>query len=354
MFNSTVLDVVIGLVFIYLLYSLLASIIQELISTNFGLRAKVLKRGIMRMLDDGDDANTLSGSFYKHPLIKYLGENKIHSKPSYLSSKNFSKVLVDLLRGEDAQPGQNFAANIQKALDSESTQWGGTKINKETLTYLRSMWADAEGNVEKFKAKLEQWYDDTMDRVSGWYKKEIQVILFAIGFSLAIIFNIDTIAIVKKLSHDPKLATQLANNASAYMQTHKDLGEQLQENAAKHTADTASKNTDSATTAQLDSISRYVVVQSNKLIDSADAMIQNDIRSSNELMGMGWKCRDPKHADELSIAGNFHWWSIIGWFVTALAISLGAPFWFDLLSKLMKVRGSGETTDEDKNKKAGK
>ena len=53
MFNSTALDVVIGLVFIYLLYSLLASIIQEIIATQLAFRSKVLEKAILRMLEDG-------------------------------------------------------------------------------------------------------------------------------------------------------------------------------------------------------------------------------------------------------------------------------------------------------------
>src|SRR5665647_1653992 len=109
MFNSVVLDVVIGLVFIYLLYSLLATIIQEIIATYLGLRAKMLKKGISRMLDDDVNAKGISDIFYGHPLIKYLGENKSHSNPAYLAAKNFSKVLIDLLRGENVQPGQSYS-----------------------------------------------------------------------------------------------------------------------------------------------------------------------------------------------------------------------------------------------------
>lgn len=226
MFNSVVLNVVIGLVFIYLLYSLLATIIQEIIASNMDFHAEMLKKGISRMLDDDDDDDTkgISDAFYDHPLIKYLGENKSKSKPAYLTAKNFSKVLIDLLRGENVQPGQSFNPLIQQALIAEKTLWGtGSKISPQTLSYLKSLWADAQGDVEKFSGLLEQWFDDTMERTTGWFKKKTQLILFLIGLALAIIFNVDAISIATKLSNDPKLAAQLADNAAIYVQNNKEI-----------------------------------------------------------------------------------------------------------------------------------
>ena len=116
MFNSVALGVVIGLIFIYLLYSLLITIVQEIIATTLAFRAKILAKAIVRMLDDNDTETSfiksrLSGfynlvfrtdqlknkkfakAFYSHPLIKYLAEDKYHSKPSYINAKNFSKVI---------------------------------------------------------------------------------------------------------------------------------------------------------------------------------------------------------------------------------------------------------------------
>ena len=323
MFNSVVLDVVIGLVFIYLLYSLLATIIQELISSYIGLRAKILKQGIARMLDDDDNVTGISDAFYDHPLIKYLGENKSHSKPAYLTAKNFSKVLIDLLRGENVQPGQSFNPLIQQALITGETLWGaGSKISPQTLSYLKSIWADAQGDVEKFSGFLEQWYDDTMERATGWFKRKTQLILFLIGLALAITFNIDSISIATKLSNDPKLAAQLADNAAIYAQNNKELF------TLKSEIPTASSNVNSDGSAvQLEAI----VKKSNELIDSATNIVNGNLADTNKLLGLGWK----------DVHTDFCWWrNILGWLITALAISLGAPFWFDLLNKLVQLRTS--------------
>ena len=38
---------------------------------------------------------------------------------------------------------------------------------------------------------------------------------------------------------------------------------------------------------------------------------------------------------------EFHSWTILGWLLTALLVMLGGPFWFDLLSRLVSLRGAG-------------
>ena len=109
MFNNVALDVFIGLIFVFLLYSLLATIIQEIIATRFAIRAKVLEKAILRMLEDGKTTgdvpyldringilhifnlkSLMKGKkvapwFYAHPLIKYLAEDNWYSKPAIIS-----------------------------------------------------------------------------------------------------------------------------------------------------------------------------------------------------------------------------------------------------------------------------
>jgi hypothetical protein len=139
MLNNVALDVFIGLVFIFLLYSLLATIIQEAIATRMAFRAKVLEKAILRMLEDGktttrfpygDRMNgmlhlfglksllkgkTVAPWFYAHPLIKYLSEDNYYSKPAYLDATNFSKVLIDLLKGF-GQPESQAIQSIHNSI----------------------------------------------------------------------------------------------------------------------------------------------------------------------------------------------------------------------------------------------
>lgn len=390
------MDVVIGLVFVFLLYSLLASILQEIISTWLGLRARILKKAIIRMLNDGVDdpkkpvkwyqfvwwflnafvwkrfvsfyrvliqrdppQGTMARSFYEHPLIKYLGENPYNSKPAYLSAKNFSKVIVDMLTGMKNKPGSDYAVEVQAFLnpatqvvtptpepDNDALAAPGVptgespqtvQVEKDTYRFLQSLWADAQGDLTRFKALLEGWYDDTMERTTGWYKQYTQFFLFMIGLGIAVAFNVDSIAISKKLANDPKLREQVVQMADNFVKEHPNLDRELQK--AQKQVDSTQNN------APKDSVLALIDRQ-NVLRAKADSLINNDIAGLNQVLGLGY--------GKNSICGRMHntfctpagWLRTVGWILTALAISLGAPFWFDLLNKLMQLRGTVKKTAE--------
>jgi hypothetical protein len=383
MLNIVVIDVVIGLVFIYLLYSLLVTLIQEIIATQFGFRAKILQRSIFRMLEDenkfssqfksvlylfkksgnGGEINSTSYEFYNHPLIKFLGEGKLCSKPSYINKETFSKVIIDLLRGEDVKPGDDVKLLIQKALDEKKTLWGKVQISEQTLSYLKSVWADAEGDTVKFKKHLENWFDETMDRASGWYKKHIQFILFIIGFILSVAFNVDTIKIVDKLEKDPVLREQIIQHADAFVKANPDLDKQIFSQKAQFDSVQALIQGKNGSQAEMDSLQKQktedslnivkslaLKAQSDTLLKRADLLLTHDITDVHHSLGLEWETYECNSSSLFICILK----SMAGWLITALALSLGAPFWFDLLNKLIKLRGSVPTpTSDDRNKKQG-
>lgn len=378
MLNSSILDIVIGLIFIYLLYSLLASIIQEIIASQFSFRAKILERAVFRMLEDenkfaskfrsiwylfkktgnGGAKNSITYEYYKHPLILFLGESDSRGKPAYINKETFSKVIVDLLRGKDVTPGDDVKSLIQKSLNDKTTNWGNAAISDQTLSYLQSIWADANGEVPKFKHHLEGWFEETMDRASTWYKKHIQFILFFIGLAISISFNVDTLKIIERLEKDPKLRELVVQQANAFQEAHPDLDKKLIiREAENNTFLTNHSNhkilaNDSLLNKKLaDSLElvNYMELkqQRDELFDQATSLVKTDINNVHHSLGLGWE-----NFDSSSFQSIFY--SLIGWVVTALALSLGAPFWFDLLNKLMKLRGSVATpTSDDKEKKQG-
>lgn len=391
------LDVAIGLVFIYLLYSLLASIIQEIIATNLGFRAKVLQKAIVRMLEEENKHSgwwarvvswselfwnplkkgSLAEKFYNTPLVKFLGEDAWHRKPSYLGAKNFSKALLDVIREltasetvnttkaqidkflnpvtKDANKSDLIDAKLEFFIKNEKVdnKYTGHLVPTDTLRYLQSLWADAQGDVDKFKFLLEQWFDEMMARTTGWYKRYIQVVLFFIGLGIAVSFNIDTIQIVKKLSHDPELRSQLVKAADTYLKENKDLEAKI-DSTQKRLKALNNALGDSATQAQAilkaDSSAKVAIQKNKELIGDARKMIQTDIRNVNDLLGLGWdECTKTKCFCIPTPVGGWHFSVIVGWLITALALSLGAPFWFDLLNKLMKVRASVAKEEEPQN-----
>jgi len=378
MFDLVVIDVVIGLIFVYLLYSLLATIVQEIIATNFSFRAKVLEKAIMRMLDDGDSNRNrilsflalfgpkgktpkMTSLFYKHPLIKYLAPDKWQSRPSYLSAQNFSKVLVDLLRGKQSEAGKDYRADIEDTLKNKKAKWEDIKISEDTSDYLDSIWVDAQGDIDKFKTHLEDWYNETMERASGWYKQYTQVILLMIGFTIALVFNVDTIQIVHKLEKDPVLREQLVTQADAFVKAHPNLVEELNTEKKKNEVLLVSIRDTTKKTGKLDSLNKvadqkYAALKSQRdtLFSQASKLVKEDLGKINNALALGWgnygNAGSWKEKITFVLRSSFtNSVKFLGLLLTAIAISLGAPFWFDLLNKLVKLRGAIKG-DADKNK----
>jgi hypothetical protein len=406
MFNNVVLDVFIGLIFIFLLYSLLATIIQEIFASRFGLRARMLQKALRRMLEDDNNTgqgnltrfsifsywidivdniirffrplnspNSLLSRFYSHPAIKYLGESKLFKKPSYLHSHNFSKTLIQLLRGEEYDGrNENESVLIKQALDTNSIQ-----IDRETLRQLRMLFADARQDSYLFKVKLEDWFEETMERATGWYKKQTQVILIWIGFILAAAFNVDAIAITKILMKDKKAREQIVQLAATRVKDYGSLIDTIKSVTISR-SDIIVRDSTSKVTHDTSTVDTTISITfRDKFLDSVRSNLQNDALEVQGILGLrGFAMKkdtvictavlrsldsiiqtNPKNKAELVITRKEMYdeclenmgkgspyqksWAlmIVGWIITALAISLGAPFWFDILNKVIKLRTTG-------------
>lgn len=333
MLDNPIIDVALGLSLIYCVYSLFTTIINEIIVSILRLRAQVLKQAIKRMLTDNGKTpeGNLFDKFYKHPLIKYMSSGALSYKPSYISSENFAKTLVDLLKGLDTPANDTAINKIKEKLEELGKEKNPEKPgkekninepenkkeddnwNSETMQLINSFIIDADYKIDLFKQKLEKWFNDTMDRASGWYKRKIQMITLLIGFLIALGFNVNTIEIAKHLSKNKTARDQLVFISENYVRSR------------QISLDTSN------TLTRLDS-----------LVARADSLYEKDIASVNTILGLGW-----------GTWGNFFDGfgdSILGCFITALAISLGAPFWFDLLNRLVKIRGTGTKPPEDNEK----
>jgi len=375
------------------------------LATKLAFRAKVLEKAILRMLEDGKTTSTSElwgwlnrfwdrilglGSmffkpnmlkdknvavwFYVHPLIKYLGEDNFYSKPAYITAQNFSKVMIDLLKGfEDTSTPdvQRISTSVRNGtiyqlpicVNADSANMAiqalrfqlcvkkGTSytvkpdatvsINTDTKLFLQSIWAESNADINTFKTKLEQWYDDTMDRASGWYKRYTQFILLLVGFTIAVIFNVDTIAVYKTLSKDKTARDQLVQMAIKDNETIKTAIETI--NKSKNDTSKTKKDTSKYQDYENSTFYHAEYVRLSKEADSAKSVLGFGWRKSNNrngLLGIPYQPRQLKQSSD--------WWIIIfGWLLTALAISLGAPFWFDLLNKLMQLRGGNKIDSSD-------
>ena len=279
MSSSQVLEVAIGLIFVYLLVSTACSGIKELIARLLDMRAKTLEDAIRNMLADPN--NTITNEILQNQLI--AGMLPQGQKPSYISSRNFALSLFDVIA--PAQQGQSFAA--LKAGASKLPE----KMQKTVLGLLES----AQGDVNIARQRVEHWYDDAMERVSGVYKRRAQIYIAVIGLVLCSALNADTVMIARELWGDQALRTAIVTQAQAKTQV----------SGACANKDALRCATDS-------------------------------IRAA-EVPPIGW-ARDGVR----SLPEGGEWlWKILGILISGVAVAMGAPFWFSLLNKVVNLRLTG-------------
>lgn len=305
MFGSEVLEVAIGIVFVFLLVSVLCSALREGIEAWMKTRAAYLERGVRELLHDHEARpDGLARAVFEHPLVYGLYATPYRpgaagprppifvrgrGLPSYIPSRNFALALLDIaargpVAAAGAAPGASDAAApvLSVALARQNVaKLGNPAVQRVVLTAL-----DAAGDdLARAQAAIEAWYDSGMDRVSGWYKRATYWIIFWLGLAVAAALNVDAIAVGRHLYRDDAARAAIVAEA---------------ERAAGDTAYLARSRAE--TRAELDALR----------------------------LPIGWPAR----------AGTSWPAAVPGWLITAIAATLGAPFWFDLLNRIMVIRST--------------
>jgi hypothetical protein len=384
MFGSEIIDTAIGLVFVFLLVSVLVTVVNEMIAAMLLSRAKWLEYGIARLI-----GSTWADQLYAHPLIEGgFAAGKIHaitdklplrgSGPSYLPSRAFADVLIHLVveqdkwlppiaaaitrvtrAGSDPKDFPTFfnqleteAANlgdedarviVSDLVRTLRAKAGSTKYNVADaivdvaafvdampLRYLgaiidrlpdtdrikqpmKLLLREAHNDIDHFKESIEIWFNNAMDRVSGWYKRRSQWVAFAVGLVSAVALNVDTLGI------------------GAYLQTHAGVRDAVVAKAKAYAAvvPPTTINADDPAAKQ------FQVVQDGFARTRADL--------DALALPIGWFGADPATARDAKTLLWSHW---VGWLITALAATLGAPFWFDMLNRIISIRSSGKAPEE--------
>jgi len=340
MFSNVYLDVAIGLVFIYLLYSLLVTAIQEMISSFLNFRGKVLYRAIRQMLcDKGEDV--LAQKFYAHPLLKKLTFQRDNKYPAYLNGETFAHITKDILPDLDLGEGKQLSYEGRLALLPEG----------DLKTAIRTYMQDKTKSLDTI---LANWFDETMDRVTGLYKRIIQRYIFFVGLFVVIAFNVDSISLFKKLSKDKKAREIVVNQAIAFMERNQDFDSILINKRKPFLIDPVkAREADSSRRLSIvDSILKRENDSLYKIYDEKRNIVRNlldeEVSQVNDALGIGWQ----KYKNVTDLGAFDILMMLIGWIITGLAITLGAPFWFDLLKKLIQIRGSGSRPDTMAEKRA--
>ena len=405
MLGSGVLDTVIGVVFVFLLVSLLVTTCNELIAAMLRSRAKWLEYGIGRLI-----GSAWARQLYAHPLIESstmawkpapAGKRPwFGSGPSYIPSRTFANILIELLHGADnalrqteaalqktlalASAGAESVADIKHAVDSMAASlptllpailpvriaaaiqtdlaqlsallgrsdagrladYSAADAAADVQRFIRAipsgyvrylieeledqkmrkalltLFDDAGNDIEKFKQHIEVWFNHAMDRVGGWYKRRSQWVTGAISLIVVVVMNVDAMLVVRYLDAHAGVRDGLVAQAKAY-------------------ADARPLN----------------------LANLANLPIQPSYpeqltRVQQQLMDLtlpiGWT-RNPPQADKhmylgVPETGKDVWktlsYHLLGWLITAVAATLGAPFWFDMLNRIMSIRSAGKAPEE--------
>ena len=289
MTQSAIIEIAIGLILMYLVLSLLCTVINEYISTLAKMRAKGLRKSLTELLD----STTLRENFYAHGLIGGSADASGGHHSSYFDGKTVAMALIGALDPAAPIPVIGGVQNAVIALPDSNIR-----------STLLALLTEANGNLDNLRTSIAGWFDSAMDRLSGVYKRKIKVISLLIGIALAAALNADSLYVAKTLWDNAGLRAQVVELADNYI---KSCGEKCLET-------TPPKNIDD---------------------------VKNRVQTATEVLQplpIGWTTAPPTTGPDVA-----KWWlfKICGLLITGIALSLGAPFWFDLLQNFMNLRGTG-------------
>lgn len=326
----SILNVAIGIAFVYLLFSLLVSALNEIVLSFLDKRAEFLKEALQQLLQDEGKVTQL----LNHGLVDALSR-KTNGTPSYIGPEPFTAAVLDMIHPANPQG----VRTIEDFKTSVANMPAG-KL-KESLSAILD---EANNSVTAFKIGVGCWYDRSMDRVTGWYKRYAQTWLFWLGLAIAVSCNVDTVHVLQSLSTNPKLAADTADVAADYIKTHKETAA-----TTAPTPSPAAAPLNGAIAAPTSSPG--AASPSSTSAPSLKSLVTNvqtafgDIQSLR--LPIGWDVTQRSYFwDEDGAHLNRIMTGIIGWFLTALAASLGAPFWFDTLQRFVNIRANGRSPGE--------
>ena len=438
MLDSTIIEVVLGLVFVYSLLAIVVTQINMVISNLLNLRARHLKAAVRDLITDP----TTQARFMTHPLIALVrrplspdrplsaqgAETVVQSETSdvaWIDPTIFADVLTDLVSAQATgdsdvyapllrvantvlDPAQKAQANalvrriqsgaahfedlltfitalpdaadrqalLQSLSDVEAAlQEFGTESNplinlyrglrnienEEFQRALDTILRTAE-SIDEARARLAQWFDKNMEQVTDTYKRRIQVISLVVGLALALVLNIDTLQLAQTLWGDPSLRQAMVLAAdtarvSGVLQT------QIEQSAAAQATLAAPNPLPQANFAP------GAEATPEPLTDTQDALLDlgesaaNTAASIETILSLrlpiGWyfsaadpnvqsiagldPLADPRNGWNYGPVNNPNWLGLlikklIGLALTTIAVSQGAPFWFDLMNRIAQGR----------------
>lgn len=320
----TFLEVGISLIFVYLLGSIVVANLNELLVSLRNTRGRMLLQAIEAVLNDNRLNKNFAHLLFTHPQVERMRRSR-KRLPAYISPRVFAQTLIDLI-GEEAiyqrasQDPETLRVEI-KDYPENSEQFTRFSQGVEELNYsdlkvlLRSFSRQSETYKELVEA-VENWYEDYMDRVTGWYKQSIRYQVFLVSLVIVLGLNIDTIVLARDLWQQSLLRTQIVKAADAFVTNHQNQ------------------------------------LQTQTDINNQISTLKTTYQQLGQLqLPIGWEV-EPKPswgaaatAIVATVQQEFATFGLLpkltGWLLTCIALTFGAPFWFDVLRYLVNIRQAG-------------
>ncbi len=396
---SAVLEVVVGLVFVFFLFSMLSSGINELISRRTGKRADFLTVGLWRLLEHAgekaEDRGKYFNAFWEHPLVRQLGPpapappgrqaqpagsgggtkangwrkswtgfcgwlrdrlttkqmetamralpkeprevEKGRLRPSYIPAETFATVVMSFVQDEKN-------TDLPKPVKAGEASRPPVPEGSTLAAALEAFLVEAGDDVQLVRSRLERWYDSQMERVSGWYKRESKRMLLWLAALVVLLLNVDTIAITRTLWRDPSARRVVAAIADQQVATAT--------TTATGGRRPAPQNPELVCPGDSPGPTATTVAGSG----GEETAVERALDCARSLpLPIGWRVPHdcgPDADDRCPVVDSIRAGlrdtgyvgslvKLVGWALTLGALTFGAPFWFDLLNRFGSLRGAG-------------
>ncbi|MDB9509447.1 hypothetical protein PN502_20825 [Microcystis aeruginosa CS-338/01] len=248
-----------------------------------------------------------AGPSYVEP--KVLAESLISLVNSQLSANE--KLLKEDLLGNNLD---NDKTGIFKKLASISNS---SKIDKLAIDRLVEIGYSTKlkhdnPTLENFVDEIANTFTQIMERTSGVYKRNAKGVSFAFGFLAAALLNIDSFYVIEQLSKNPNLRQGINQLATEVVKTN-------------------------------ESCFKDAKGDPNKVAECTEKLQASvkDLEKINQPLPVGWNEKGWFNGEQIK-EQNGWLQAIFGWLMTGVAVAMGAPFWFDILGKLINVRNTGK------------
>ncbi|HXB06240.1 MAG TPA: hypothetical protein VNW04_03975 [Puia sp.] len=390
------IDIAISMVLIFLVFSVIVYVIQELVAVNGQYRGKMLWRAMAQLLDnaefkdkraigkDGqkspDKPTPLTNLFFDHAQIKTLQRDN-ETAPPYIPAENVAIALVDLVAQSAPEKSGNLLNDFASGLTTLAGSFDTAIIGflpptpkpgsapttpkpasapaPPIVAVLQSV-AQISTSIDDLRKNIEKWYNEYMNRVTGWYQAHTVLTIRLIAIAITLGFNLNAIRLVKDISNDSVLRTNLVG-ISERVTDHPDVINDLYNRRFEKEADSIRNAYKPAIDSEKDKVvqARLSVERDSVVTKAATKYTDLRIASIRTLTDMlsavhlpiGWHSnpfttcwnkfmalfdkptRSPAFVEILL--------ALLGWLITAGCLSMGAPFWFNLLIQLVNVRRTG-------------